>query len=65
MTEEEMNLIEMLCKPLTEILAKHPYHSITIDAEHIEVNNTMIRVPVINERLRKAFGLTGKEGDEG
>ena len=59
-----MNTIEMLCKPLIEILAKHPYHSITIDAEHIEVNSTVMRMPVISERLRKAFGLTGKEGDE-
>jgi hypothetical protein len=65
MNEKEMSLIEMLCKPLAELLKKHPYHSITIDAEHIEVNSTVMRMPLINERLRKAFGLTGKEGDEG
>lgn len=46
MTEKEMNLIERLCKPLAELLKKHPYHSITIDAEHIEVNNTVMRMPV-------------------
>lgn len=46
MTEEEMNLIETLCKPLAELLKKHPYHSITIDAERIEVNNTVMRMPM-------------------
>lgn len=46
MTTEEMDIIEKLCKPLTELLKKHPYHSITIDAEHIEVNNTVMRMPL-------------------
>lgn len=46
MTEEEMNLIEALCKPLIELLKKHPYHSITINDEHIEVNNTVMRIPL-------------------
>ena len=53
MTTEEMNIIEKLCEPLIEILKKHPYHSITIDAEHIEVNNTVMRMPVTDHPTRK------------
>lgn len=52
-TMEEMNIIEKLCEPLIEILKKHPYHSITIDAEHIEVNNTVMRMPVTDHPTRK------------
>jgi len=52
MTTEEMNIIEKLCEPLIEILKKHPYHSITIDAEHIEVNNTVMRMPVADHPIR-------------
>lgn len=53
MSEKEMNLIERLCKPLAELLKKRPYHSITIDAEHIEVNNTVMRMPVTDHPTRK------------
>ena len=53
MSNEEMDIIEKLCKPLAELLKKHPYHSITIDAEHIEVNNTVMRMPVTDHPTRK------------
>lgn len=44
--ETDMETIEQLAQPLIELLKKHPYHSITIDDEHIEVNETVMRMPV-------------------
>ena len=42
----EMKELEEVCKPIVEFLKKrHPYCSITVDADTIKLNETVIGVP--------------------
>lgn len=46
-TKEEMERLAQMCKPLVEYLREnHPYCSITIDSEIIQLNETVIGIPL-------------------